>query len=364
MKVNVFSNGRFHIYYISRELSKLGHDVKYYTSRPKWRVKKFGMKSKNIHSYFWLVAPLYFVLRLFPKQKAIYKIIDKISDLYLLLFARKAEILLFMCGGFTCSVKKAKNNNSVVICHTGSKHSITRMNKLLPVYPEMKSDFEKSILREQTSYEIADYIYTVATHARDSFYENGIKSKVICNISGVDVNEFYPLGEKSRKYDLINVGNFSLRKGADLLTSYVEKSEYNFLHVGALSEKIPEFANVTHVDPVNQGELIKYYNSAKVFVFPSREEGLATVQVQALACGLPIVCTKDSGGEDLKEFLKDPDRIVVMNEITESELSRCVEIAIKKPVLHDVKDIIDLEKVSWTASGKRYELILQQILNG
>jgi len=36
-----------------------------------------------------------------------------------------------------------------------------------------------------------------------------------------------------------------------------------------------------------------------VFVMASIEEGLAMVQVQALACGLPLICTTNTGGEDL-----------------------------------------------------------------
>jgi glycosyltransferase involved in cell wall biosynthesis len=32
---------------------------------------------------------------------------------------------------------------------------------------------------------------------------------------------------------------------------------------------------------------------------PSIEEGLALVQLQAMACGLPLICTTNTGGEDL-----------------------------------------------------------------
>ena len=35
------------------------------------------------------------------------------------------------------------------------------------------------------------------------------------------------------------------------------------------------------------------------FVLASIEEGMAMVQMQALACGLPLICTTNTGGEDL-----------------------------------------------------------------
>ena len=50
---------------------------------------------------------------------------------------------------------------------------------------------------------------------------------------------------------------------------------------------------------MGQNLLKNYYNQADVFVTCSIEEGLSMVQIQAMACGLPIICTKNSGGEDI-----------------------------------------------------------------
>jgi glycosyltransferase involved in cell wall biosynthesis len=36
-----------------------------------------------------------------------------------------------------------------------------------------------------------------------------------------------------------------------------------------------------------------------VFCLASIEEGLAMVQVQAMACGLPVICTTNTGGADI-----------------------------------------------------------------
>ena len=50
---------------------------------------------------------------------------------------------------------------------------------------------------------------------------------------------------------------------------------------------------------ISQNLLSKYYRQASVFVTCSIEEGLSMVQIQAMACGLPLICTKNSGREDL-----------------------------------------------------------------
>jgi glycosyltransferase involved in cell wall biosynthesis len=42
-----------------------------------------------------------------------------------------------------------------------------------------------------------------------------------------------------------------------------------------------------------------YYSQGSVFVLPSIEEGLALVLSQAMACGLPIIATPNTGAEEL-----------------------------------------------------------------
>ena len=54
-----------------------------------------------------------------------------------------------------------------------------------------------------------------------------------------------------------------------------------------------------HYDSVPELRLGEFYAQAHVFAIASREEGLALVQLQALASGLPLVCTDRTGGADL-----------------------------------------------------------------
>jgi len=68
----------------------------------------------------------------------------------------------------------------------------------------------------------------------------------------------------------------------------------------------PRIKRIGHVP---QAVLPDLYRQASVFVMPSIEEGQAMVQAQALACGLPLVCTAHTGGEDFLE-LDGPGRDV------------------------------------------------------
>ena len=48
-----------------------------------------------------------------------------------------------------------------------------------------------------------------------------------------------------------------------------------------------------------QKDLNKFYNISDAFITCSLEEGLSMVQLQAMACELPLICTPNSGSEDI-----------------------------------------------------------------
>jgi glycosyltransferase involved in cell wall biosynthesis len=58
-------------------------------------------------------------------------------------------------------------------------------------------------------------------------------------------------------------------------------------------------AAVLHKWPFPEFELHKYYSQGSVFCLASIQEGLAMVLPQAMACGLPVICTTHTGGEDM-----------------------------------------------------------------
>lgn len=87
-------------------------------------------------------------------------------------------------------------------------------------------------------------------------------------------------GQKNIKLKIIGEG--SERKKAE---QYIEDKKIN--------------DNIQFVGWVKLEELNSFYNSADIFVLPSTFEGMPSVVLQAMACGLPIISTKVFGSEDL-----------------------------------------------------------------
>ena len=54
-----------------------------------------------------------------------------------------------------------------------------------------------------------------------------------------------------------------------------------------------------YLGAVARGELHKHYSQASVLVLPSIQDGFGMVQAQAMACGVPVIATENTGAADL-----------------------------------------------------------------
>lgn len=129
--------------------------------------------------------------------------------------------------------------------------------------------------------------------------------KVINN--GIDLNTFRPnAGDFRKKFNLngkfIILGVASVwdrRKGLKYFVELADKvSEDEVIVLVGLTEKqmnqIPEnIIGITRTNNVE--ELVDIYSSADVFVNPTLEDNFPTTNLEALACGTPVV-TFDTGG--------------------------------------------------------------------
>ena len=104
-------------------------------------------------------------------------------------------------------------------------------------------------------------------------------------------------------------------------------------------------------------------STSHVLVLPSIEEGLALVQAQAMACGCPVICTTNTGGEDL--FTDGTEGFILPIRDVATLTERMQELA-DDPARQEIMRAAALRRVQsiggWTQYGDRWEELLQRLI--
>ncbi len=258
------------------------------------------------------------------------------------------------------------------IGHPVSKERIYR--QIAAAYPEWSNQIKPKkdlyINYEKQEMELATSIVVPSNFVKQTYTENGIDAnKIIVNPFGTDIENFKPT-VKSISADtplvFLFFGSLNARKGLPLLLdAWKELALPNAELLLAGYESIP--ATVTIPDSVKvigsvaKNKRSELFGNAHVFVFPSYYEGLAQVQIEAAASGLPVIGTANSGATEMVEhgrngFIIEPGNkqqlIAAMRYFAEnrSEIEKMGAAA-----------RIIAEQFSWDNYGNRWKDIIEQV---
>ncbi|MBU0581284.1 MAG: glycosyltransferase family 4 protein, partial [Candidatus Margulisbacteria bacterium] len=189
--------------------------------------------------------------------------------------------------------------------------------------------------------------YTFTTHAYDIFYDidkdiekwansakkvitisNYNKDYMIKNFKinpnnievihcGIELDKFRQIEvKKEDQFTILNVGRLNPIKGQKYLIEACrilkdKRIDFQCWIIGGGKERENLEKQIAHLDlgnninllgPKKNEELIEYYNKADVFVLPSISESMGVVNMEALACGTPVIASDVRG---VPELIKD-----------------------------------------------------------
>ena len=369
MKINILSPGRSHLSDLARELHNNGFDVKFYSFVPTKRLTKFGLPRCCSTSLFLPLLPFIVLCRLLSNKKTA-SLLRKAQDFLMSVVMRKTDVTIAWSGDFNKSLDKAKRRGDIVIVERGCKH-ILEQKRILESIPANKGKViinDANAERELHDYRVADYVSVASRHVVDSFQkQNYPMEKLFLNPYGVNVSMFYPDDTVEKKYDAIMVGNWCYRKGCDMIVDAIRNLGYKLLHVGSITDcPFPQNdESFTHVDSVQEYNLVNYYHQAKIFVMPSREDGFGMVYSQALACNLPIVGSIDSGAPEIKCRVAMPQCVIIIDDYTTKSVMKGIKEAMSQyEMLQGVQYAGNaIGDLTWDAYGRRYSEWLHTILS-
>jgi glycosyltransferase involved in cell wall biosynthesis len=273
------------------------------------------------------------------------------------------DVFICMSGIYLEAACFAKERYGAAIwLERGSRHILSQ-DEILAAVPGAERPSPLAIRKELAGYALADRIVVPSYHAAESFLPDGsTHAKLFYNPYGVDLAMF-PLRQEQAPTGLVTllfVGTWCLRKGCDLLAAAVSQViGARLVHIGGIGDLHFPSNNqrFVHIDPVPQRELARFYAAADVFILASREDGLGVVLPQALATGLPLICTDRTGGADLAHTPALAARIEVVPHGDVDALACAIarwrdrqRDGEKLPQLSET----DRQELGWAAYARRY----------
>jgi starch synthase len=313
MNVCLGSPGRFHTFDLARQLEKASVLQRMYTAYPRRKVD--GISQNLVSTFPWLAVPAYGAGKLgfsSVQQKLNWHLI-KSFDKWLSNRIEPCDIFHCLSSFGVESHRIAKKQHgALTVCDRGSSHILFQDEILFEEHDKLGIPYlpidPRVIERELLEYEECDLIFLPSQYVQRTFIDKGIpKEKLRVVPYGVDLKMFRPVPKVDDVFRIIYVGAISIRKGIQYLLEAASRFSEKEIEIWLVGMVLPEARELLsryegrfrHFGVLPRADLYRYYSQGSVFVLASIEEGLALVQAQAMACGLPIIATTNTGAEDL-----------------------------------------------------------------
>jgi glycosyltransferase involved in cell wall biosynthesis len=167
----------------------------------------------------------------------------------------------------------------------------------------------RKTLRE---YERADRIYVHSEYVRHSFLDAGVSASKLVRTVLAPAPRFVPPTERPTDdtFRIVYVGRLEATKGIALLLDAFDRLSHpdiELVLVGGWSTRMGRrlIQSRMAADPritLRPGDPLPVLQQADVFVHPSYEDGFGYAPMEALACGVPVIVTADTG---MKEYVEE-----------------------------------------------------------
>ncbi len=390
MNVIVSAGGRFHCINLAHQLHKRGYLQKLFSFSCK--KSDYTKIDKNL---VCSINSCKFLDTVFQKLRlsnlinptVFNSVKDNLFDLLVSNEIKKIGKFDVFVGWANYSLKSlqiAKSIGAKTIIESGSCHIKEQQVILQSEYDRWGINFTP--IYQPTSdkmvqeYEIADYIMTLSDFSYQSFVKHGIDARKIVKVPcGVDGDLFFKptkFGQKDKKFRVIFVGLINLRKGVQYLIEAwnslnLPQNSTELILVGNIQKDMQKIISKLKISPnikflgsCDRLTLKNLYYSSDLFVLPSLEDGFGMVVGEAMASGLPVVCSKSAGVSEIIQdsvhgFLVDSKNAQILGE----KILWCFQNpdACKEMGVWGKQHILDF---SWDSYGRKVIDVYQNILQG
>ncbi len=330
MRISISVGGKFHSAPLGLQLKKQGYLGQFITSRPEMRHllgdAVTAIPYPEYIGWAWCRLPL-------ANRRLPFNLLkDNLFDVMALRCLKPCDLLVAWAHFALFTMRRAKELGVKVVVERGSAHVLTHHDLLSDEYRRFGLAYNSAhplmIRKQLREYDEADIIMVPSHFAYDSFIAHGIDAKKLRLVPyGVD-NILFSQPQaltKQTKFRVIFVGNIGLEKGVQYLLQAVKElglPDLELVLVGypdASGEMLLKtYQGVYHYIPqVPHNELSRHYQMSSVFVLPSLAEGHAMVTSEAMACGLPVIVSSNTGAlarDGVDGFVVPPTNVEALKD--------------------------------------------------
>lgn len=359
-------------YNLCLELAHKGHDVSVFTVSDDNRDHNETINGINVYRFRSFLSC--------RSERFSYNILYKSLKYDFDIVHLHSGISMATAAGYIYAIKK--NKPLVITWHGDSVREHGRYSGLIP---GMAAQFYK-IFMANTLLSRSDVIISPSkTYINESRFLRDYKEKVLVIPNGINLNQFeicyskedcrHKLGLKS-KYIILFVGTLYPLKGPQILLEAIPKiikhiNDITFLFVGG--GDVDSYKNMSYQNGIDRyvkftgyiSEELKplYYTSSDIFCLPSvgSHEIFGIVNLEAMACGIPIVASRIGGVPDL---VKNGENGLLIQPQNSNELAEAITYLLMNETIRNKMGINAREKVgaySWNKIAFATEKLYREL---
>lgn len=364
-----------HVYQISLELLKRGHNVTVITSNEvDGKIYPFQMEvMKGIHVYRF---PLFM-----PKLLREYWFIPNITRVFRRLKGDVVHVHGYRCLSSCTAVYLARFKHVPIVL---TPHGVYPPRS--PINALLKFIFDRTLGHSLLNF--SNRIIALSEHNIRLILQIGASTKKIAIVpNGVNIDEYTNLQQSKKILDelgsdgplLLYVGRIDWNKRLEKVVEAMplilkEFPSAKFVIVGPdyakytnqlldLAEKLKVKHSLVITGRVPRKKLLEFYSVANVFLLPSSYEGFGLSMLEAMSSKIPVIASPSGGPGDI---LTQGVHALLLKKATPDEIFKSVYAVLTDQQLREtlVKNAFEVvkEKYAWKSVVDELELIYKRVM--
>lgn len=331
------------IYKYAYDFKKRGNDVVIYKELLARNAHRYNSSILNFfHRVYCTLKAFY---EMFVHRNSIDKYVLKINDL----FVQKYDVIIATAWPTAYEVNKLSDSKGIKFYFI--------------------QDFEIWDNRQAglMSYKLQLHKIVISKWINDQLYENLKIGPYPIVYNGLDTNVYHITKDR----------NFSIRRKKFLMLNHTLSKKgvkYGLAAFDRIRQKYPDVSlnmfgfcdnknlpdYVKYYQKPSKEQIIKLYNEADIFIFPSLEEGWGLTPLEAMACGCIVVGTRtgfviDLGINEENMMISEPGDIDMMVSNIEKIIN---DDKLTEKIYEQQKKII--KKLDWNVSSTKFLSLLRK----